>query len=95
MEEEQQRIQVGVEPVGHHGAGPEFEPALGAVPDLPAIWPARNVHSDIEDLSRYAAYRLAGLRGGDGRLRAETFEVLHEPTPESENPAYPGGYAMG
>jgi len=69
------------EPVGHMGMGPEFRATTGGVPNLSPIWPAGNAHSDIEDLARYAAFHLAGLRGADGVLKAETVAALHQPAP--------------
>lgn len=83
------------EPAGHVGTGPEFRATEGGVPDLAAIWPAGNAHSDVEDLATFAAAHLAGLRGEDGVLKAETVAAMHEPAPgTAEAPGWIG-YAMG
>jgi CubicO group peptidase (beta-lactamase class C family) len=83
------------EPVGHTGAGPEFRPTTGGVPNLSPIWPAGNAHSDIEDLATFAAAHLAGLRGQDGMLAPGTVAAMHEPAPGTDAGTGWVGYAMG
>lgn len=62
-----------------------------AYPQGPWLAPAGGVHASVDDLARYAAAHLAGLRGRDGApgfLRATTLTELHR-APQG------GGHAAG
>ena len=47
----------------------------------PAVGPAGNVHTTLEDFAHFMAAHLAGARGEGGLVSAETFEKLHTPEP--------------
>ncbi|MCC5821756.1 MAG: beta-lactamase family protein [Phycisphaerales bacterium] len=82
------------DPPGHprgHGRGPEgliAVPAAIGADNPPALGPAGRVHANIDDLAAYARAHLAGLRGRDNILRAETFTELHRDR-------FGDGYALG
>ena len=86
------------QPCGHFGAGDDLkvqeigEHALGGIDLGLLLAPAGDVSMSIGDLARYARFHLAGLRGRDGHLKAETIRELHEP-PSQDDPAR--GYACG
>ena len=44
-----------------------------------AISPAGAVHCSLGDLAKYAAFHMAGERGGNPFLKSESFKKLHEP----------------
>lgn len=52
------------------------------------VGPAGTVHATMDDYAKFVAAHLAGARGEDGIVSAETFATLHTP-PEG------GDYAMG
>ncbi len=52
------------------------------------LGPAGTVHATLDDYAKFVAAHLAGARGEDGIVSAETFATLHTP-PEG------GDYAMG
>jgi len=78
------------QPWGHTGDAGGWDPVRpGPMADNPeALGPAGRVHCSIEDLARFARAHLAGLRGEDGIVTAETFRKLHA-DPEGD------GYALG
>ncbi len=78
------------QPEGHIGTPPNLEVqqiSPGSLDDLDRIGPAGHLYCSIEDLARFAAAHLQGLRGHDGVLKASTVRRLHTP-PE-------GGHYMG
>jgi len=79
-------------PWGHRGQEPPFKPippGPGA-DNPPAIGPAATVHMSIRDFARYAAWHVAGDRGGESKLLTdESFQKLHSA------PAGAHRYAMG
>lgn len=74
---------------------PRGHSLLGAVPPGPradnpaAIGPAGTVHASLSDWAKFVGLHLAGERGIDGLLKAETLRKLHESPAENSN------YAMG
>ena len=78
-----------VEPFGHFMRRGELLPRdFTAFNDNPhAIAPAGLVHATLADWAKYVSLHLAGERGVDGLLKAETLKKLHEPRLAS--------YAMG
>lgn len=78
------------EPRGHIRSGDTLSPAargpFGALP--PAMTPAGDIHCTVGDLAAFARAHLAGLRGTDGVVTADTFRLLHA-DPEKD------GYALG
>ena len=77
------------QPRGHYRDGDSLRVQGLDEYDLGAfLAPAGDVHGSIDDLLRYAAAHLAGLRGKDGVLRAATVQRLHTPPPG-------GDYAAG
>lgn len=82
------------QPLGHTGVGaaaratPITEYALGNF-----ISPAGNVHCSIEDLARYAAAHVKGLRGVDGTLKSALVKRLHEPA-EGPGERYACGWTI-
>jgi CubicO group peptidase (beta-lactamase class C family) len=78
------------EPWGHSlqaGSYTPVEPGPGA--DNPAaVGPAGTIHLTLTDFARYAAQHIAGERGVDGLVSAETFQRLHERAPDT-------AYALG
>jgi CubicO group peptidase (beta-lactamase class C family) len=82
------------QPLGHTGTPPNLEvhdPNESSSIDLIQIGPAGDLHGSIGDLARFAAFHLAGLRGQDGALRAETIRHLHTP---AEGEHYMGGWVV-
>lgn len=78
------------QPAGHIGTPPKLEVQevnTDVSSDLNGIGPAGDLHCSIEDLARFAAFHLRGLRGEDGVLKAETVQRLHTPAV--------GGHYMG
>ena len=82
------------QPLGHYGIPPDL-PAqeIGEDPtgNDDYYGPAGSVHCSIEDLARYAAFHLQGLRGMDGVLKTETVRRLHTPLPGEH---YMGGWVV-
>ncbi len=81
------------QPLGHVGTPPNLN-VQDCGEDLSGedyYGPAGSVHCSIEDLSRYAAFHLQGLRGMDGVLKAETVRRLHTPAPGEH---YMGGWVV-
>ncbi|MFC1636878.1 serine hydrolase domain-containing protein [Planctomycetota bacterium] len=81
------------QPLGHVGTPPNFN-VQDCGEDLSGedyYGPASSVHCSIEDLARYAAFHLQGLRGIDGVLKAETIRRLHTPVPGEH---YMGGWVV-
>jgi CubicO group peptidase (beta-lactamase class C family) len=78
------------QPWGHGPAGDSWRPIEpGPFADNPpALGPAGTVHTTLEDYARYMAEHVAGARGVDGLVSAQTFDKLHTPAPGS-------GYAFG
>jgi CubicO group peptidase (beta-lactamase class C family) len=80
------------QPWGHRSEEPPFKPVPPG-PDAdnpPAIGPAATVHMNIADFARYAAWHVAGDRGGESKLLTdESFQKLHTAPPEGHR------YAMG
>lgn len=78
------------EPRGHVRSGDTLNPAprgpFGALPL--AMNPAGGVHCSPPELASFVQAHLAGLRGKDGLVIAESFQLLHA-DPESD------GYALG
>ncbi len=72
-----------LQPWGHAletGSYSPIEPGPNA--DNPeVIGPAGTVHLSMADFARYAAAHIAGARGVDGLVSAETFGRLHQQTP--------------
>lgn len=68
-------------------------PAIGA-DNPPVLGPAGRVHAPIDALGVYARAHLAGLRGADGILRAETWARLHRDPFDDENARYALGWAL-
>jgi CubicO group peptidase (beta-lactamase class C family) len=72
-----------LQPWGHaleNGNYSPVEPGPGA--DSPeVVGPAGTVHMSMADFARYAAAHIAGARGADGLVTAETFARLHQQTP--------------
>lgn len=82
------------QPAGHIGTPPKLEVQevkTGASSDLNGIGPAGDLHCSIEDLARFAAFHLRGLRGEDGVLKADTVRRLHSP---AEDGHYMGGWVI-
>jgi CubicO group peptidase (beta-lactamase class C family) len=83
------------QPRGHFGKPSELRvQAVGE--DSFDYWlrPAGDIHCSIEDLGRYAAFHLQGLRGQDGILKAETVRRLHT-APASDSPIkYAAGWLI-
>jgi CubicO group peptidase (beta-lactamase class C family) len=80
------------EPHGHFGAQPYMsvqEIGDDATGDLDYFGPAGHIHCSIEDFARFAAFHLAGLRGQDGVMKAQTIERLHTPPANGD---YAGGW---
>jgi CubicO group peptidase (beta-lactamase class C family) len=77
------------QPVGHRSRVGGFDPMSSGDPD--PVWiamgPAGNVHTTLDDVSRYLLAHLEGERGTPGLLSAETYATLHRPIA--------GGYALG
>jgi len=69
----------GIEPVP---PGPQADNPL-------AISPAGAVNCSLIDLAKYAAFHMAGERGGSKLLTAESFKKLHTAVPDN------GDYALG
>ncbi|MHC5114666.1 MAG: serine hydrolase domain-containing protein [Planctomycetota bacterium] len=66
------------QPFGHVREGATLRPEEpGTHPLAPAIVPAGHLHCSIDDLARFAALHLEGLRGRDGAVTADTIERLH------------------
>ena len=81
------------QPLGHVGTPPSLN-VQHSGEDLSGedyYGPAGSVHCSIEDLARYAAFHLQGLRGIDGVLKAETVRRLHTPAPGEQ---YMGGWVV-
>ncbi|MFG0305573.1 MAG: serine hydrolase domain-containing protein [Phycisphaerales bacterium JB040] len=78
------------QPWGHKADGGGWDPVRpGVTADNPeALGPAGRAHCSIEDLAKFARAHLAGLRGEDGIVTAETFKKLHA-DPEAD------GYGLG
>ncbi|MEX2219660.1 MAG: serine hydrolase domain-containing protein [Phycisphaerales bacterium] len=88
------RPEVPDQPRGHTAAGKAVEPSPSA--DNPvAIGPAGIVHCSLEDWARYISMHLAGLRGGSGFLKSETFRMLHEPAAGPGSEQYAMGWGLG
>ena len=72
-----------LQPWGHaleNGTYSPIEPGPDA--DNPeVVGPAGTVHVSMADFARYAAAHIAGARGVDGLVTAETFARLHQQTP--------------
>ncbi len=72
-----------LQPWGHaleNGTYSPIEP--GPAADSPeVVGPAGTVHMSMADFARYAAAHIAGARGADGLVTAETFARLHQQTP--------------
>jgi CubicO group peptidase (beta-lactamase class C family) len=81
------------QPRGHYGSPPELRvQGLEEYTWHAYMNPPGGLSCSVEELSRYAALHLRGLRGEDGILRAETIRRLHTPM----SGAGPGdGYASG
>ncbi len=81
-------------PVGHVLEGDRFEPLppgpRGALPD--AMGPAGLVHCNLRDWSTFVAEHMAGERGDDGLLKAETYKRLHRDHGGSK---YAAGWGLG
>lgn len=75
------------QPWGHTGSEP-VPPGPGADNPL-AISPAGAVHCSVGDLAKYAAFHMAGERGGSKLLKAESFKKLHTVAAGNED------YALG
>jgi CubicO group peptidase (beta-lactamase class C family) len=73
------------QPRGHERRGEELIPVAPgpAADNPPAIGPAGTVHATLEDWARFVAAHVAGARGEDGVVTAETFARLHA-LPEGE-----------
>lgn len=81
------------QPLGHVGTPPSLN-VQDSCEDLYGedyYGPAGSVHCSIEDLARYAAFHLQGLRGMDGVLKTETVRRLHTPLPGEH---YMGGWVV-
>lgn len=75
------------QPYGHFGVGETARvQEIGIYPLGEFMAPAGNVHCSIDDLARYAAAHLSGLRGGDGILRSENVKRLHDPRAFGDEP---------
>jgi CubicO group peptidase (beta-lactamase class C family) len=82
------------QPLGHLGIPPDLtaqEAGGSLLGDGDYFGPAGNVHCGIEDLARFAAFHLKGLKGHDGALKAETVRRLHTPAPGEH---YAGGWVV-
>jgi D-alanyl-D-alanine carboxypeptidase len=78
------------EPLGHYGTPPNYTiQQIGEDPagDDDYYGPAGSVHCSVEDLARFVAFHMQGLRGQNGVLKAETIRHLHAPAA--------GGHYMG
>jgi CubicO group peptidase (beta-lactamase class C family) len=81
------------QPWGHADQGGAWQPKDPGDFDADsalALGPAGTVHTTLRDLSLYLAAHLAGERGIDGLLSAQTFRRLHAPQPGTQ---YAGGWA--
>ena len=77
------------QPRGHFADGAKLR--VQGIDDYPLgafMAPAGDLSMSIEDLARFAAFHLAGLRGQDGALRAGTIARLHRAPAD-------GDYALG
>ena len=72
-----------LQPWGHALENGNYSPVEpGPSADSPeVVGPAGTVHMSMADLARYAAAHIAGARGADGLVTAETFAKLHQQTP--------------
>lgn len=72
-----------LQPWGHALENGIYSPvAPGPDADSPEVLgPAGTVHMSMADFARYAAAHIAGARGVDGLVTAETFARLHQQTP--------------
>jgi CubicO group peptidase (beta-lactamase class C family) len=72
-----------LQPWGHALENGTYSPvAPGPDADSPEVLgPAGTVHMSMADFARYAAAHIAGARGVDGLVTAETFARLHQQTP--------------
>lgn len=80
------------EPRGHRADGTPVPPGPGA-DNPPAIAPAGTCHLTLGDWGKFVAAHLAGARGRDGIVKAETFRRLHAPPADGE-PAYAMGFLV-
>ena len=80
-------------PVGHRSNGDGWEPLPpgpgGVLPD--AMGPAGLMHANLADWGKFVGAHLAGARGEDGFLEAETFRRLHQ---DPESSGYAAGWAI-
>ncbi len=80
------------QPHGHGGSGDAIQvQPIGEYELGEFLAPAGDVNMSVNDLARYAAYHLAGLRGKDGPLKAATIKRLHTPAPGDD---YAGGWVV-
>jgi len=80
------------QPHGHAGSGDAIQvQPIGEYELGEFLAPAGDVHMSIDDLARFAAFHLAGLRGKDGPLKAATIQRLHTPAPGDD---YAGGWVI-
>jgi CubicO group peptidase (beta-lactamase class C family) len=72
-----------LQPWGHALENGNYSPVEpGPDADSPeVVGPAGTVHMSMADFARYAAAHIAGERGVDGLVTAETFARLHQQTP--------------
>ncbi|MGB5304417.1 MAG: serine hydrolase domain-containing protein [Gemmatimonadota bacterium] len=72
-----------LQPWGHALENGNYSPVEpGPAADSPeVVGPAGTVHMSMADLARYAAAHIAGARGADGLVTAETFAKLHQQAP--------------
>lgn len=78
-------------PWGHRGGWfrwTPMDPAWRGADNAPVLGPAGTVHATLEDYARFLAAHLAGARGEDGLVSADTFATLHTP-PDG------GDYSLG
>lgn len=69
------------QPWGHWDQGISYEPVSpGLEADNPQVFgPAGTVHATLVDYARFMAVHIAGFRGVDGIMTADTFRVVHTP----------------
>jgi CubicO group peptidase (beta-lactamase class C family) len=82
-------------PYGHFGMPRQRRVQEFEDYDIGKFWrPAGDVACCLEDLARYAAGHIAGLRGEDGFLKAATVARLHTPLVDDPGGPYAAGWSV-
>ncbi len=81
------------QPLGHWSTARGYEPIDpgSSDADIPiAVGPAGNVHTTIQDYSRFMMAHIAGANGTPGIVSAESFDMMHAPV----SPSYALGWEV-